>query len=203
MADPRLVAALVSLRAGAAGDAPGAPSRPATTYRLERRPRRRLELLAVGLAALGLAVAGISASLAVGSGDGVLGKLLLLVPAVLLFTAALTLARATRRLRLTVSDEGVVCHGFMSVISTSWSNVSAIGYVGRGIFEGSGLLLARDGDVRAPRLLLRLGLAGEAGYVPLAPFAAPLATSPLEADLRQRCPRLLASSHQRAPGVHL
>ena len=203
MADPRLVAALVSLRADAA-DAPGVvdpSSRPPTGS--NHAHVGGWSCWHVGLAALGLAVAGISATLAVGSHDGVLGNLLLLVPAVLLFTAALTLVRATRRLRLTISDEGVICHGFMSVISTSWSNVSAIGYVGRGIFEGSGLLLARDGDVRAPRLLLRLGLAGEAGYVPLAPFAAPLAASPLEADLRQRCPRLLANSHQRAPGVHL
>ena len=203
MADPRLLAALVSLRAGSAADPQGVAVRAPTTYRLDQRPRRRLELLAVGLAALGLAVAGISATLAVGSSEGVLGNLLLLVPAVLLFTAAVTLVRATRRLRLTVSDEGVTCHGFMSVITTSWPNVSAIGHVGRGIFEGSGLVLAREGNVRAPRLLVRSGLAGQAGFVPLAPFAAPLAGSALEADMRQRCPRLWASAYQRAPGVHL
>jgi len=204
MADPRLAAALVPLRAP---DAPGSPRtaavRPATSYRLARRPRRRLGVLAIGLASLGLAVAGISASLAVGSHPGLFEELSLLVPALLLFTAALVLARTTRSLRLVVTDDGVTCHGFFSVISADWADVSRVDHVGHGIFEGPGLVLARDGIVRAPRLLRRLGIAGSPGFVPLAPFAAPLATSELEADLRQRCPRLLARGHQRVPGVHL
>jgi hypothetical protein len=192
----RRLATRVPVRLHAAGGGHvAADPQPPTTYRLERGRRRAIGLLAVGVAGLGLAVAAGSTTLAATHGQrGVAEAFLTAAPAVLLLLSALVLARAGQRMRLVLDDEGIRYHGFVSVLTTTWQDVARLDRVGRGIFEGTGILLARPAQVRAPGLFRRLGLAASADFVPLDPFTERLVGSALEADLLGHCPKLFRTT---------
>lgn len=175
----------------------------ATTWHLERGRRHRVEVMALGLAALGLAVSAISGSTMARDRPDLVGGVLLLASALLLFVAAVALARATRRIRLIVSDDQLTCARLLSTVAVRWDDLEGLSAGGNGIYRGIGVRLRRPGVVAGLRLQHRLGLGAAGSILPLEPFATPFEGSALEADLRLRCPRLFSEPHLRPVATHV
>jgi hypothetical protein len=173
--------------------------------------RRRGRLVQAALAGGSLVLA--AAFLATLSGTPSFAAGIVLAALTLALGAGSTvyLGRVMRRVRLQVSDAGVVYDTGSHRIEATWEDVAALDLVVRGSDTGPALVLRADGVVSGAGLLGMADIGGAIGgtgltapslksTIPLVAFIeGRLAGSPLEADLRRYIPELVDGYLSRYP----